>query len=42
MNTSEMSKMQKTWSIIAAVVTGGVAIDVYSLAGPLAEAGAVN
>lgn len=37
-----MSKRQKTWSIITAVVTGGVTIGLYTLAGPLAEAGAVN
>lgn len=34
-----MSKAKKTWSIIAAVLTGGVAITVYGLAAPMAEAG---
>jgi len=32
-----MSKKAKIWSIIAAVVTGGVAIGIYSMS-PLSEA----
>ena len=32
-----MSKITKTWTIIAAVLTGGVAI-AFSFAGPLADA----
>ena len=33
-----MSKITKTWTVIAAVLTGGVAIGVYTFAGPLADA----
>ena len=33
-----MSKITKTWTIIAAVLTGGVAIAAFSFAGPLADA----
>lgn len=36
---SDMSKVRKTWTIIAAVLAGGVAIAAFSLAGPMAEAG---
>ena len=32
-----MNKITKTWAIIAAVLTGGVAIGVYTF-GPLADA----
>lgn len=34
-----MSKVRKAWTIIAAVVAGGVAIAAFSLAGPMNEAG---
>lgn len=34
-----MSKVRKTWMTIAALVTGGVTIAAFSLAGPIAEAG---
>jgi hypothetical protein len=33
-----MNKITKTWTIIAAVLTGGVAIAAYTFAGPLADA----
>jgi hypothetical protein len=33
-----MSKVRKTWAIIAAAVTGGVAIAAISLAGSMNEA----
>ena len=33
-----MNKITKTWAIIAAVLTGGVAITAFTFAGPLAEA----
>ena len=31
--------IRRMWTIIAAIVTGGVAITVVGLAGPMAEAG---
>ena len=33
-----MNKITKTWAVIAAVLTGGVAIAAYTFAGPLADA----
>ena len=34
-----MSKAKKLWTIVAAVMTGGVTVAAYSLFGPMAEAG---
>lgn len=34
-----MSKARKLWTIVGAVLTGGVAITVFSLAASTAEAG---
>jgi hypothetical protein len=34
-----MSKVRKTWTIVGAIVAGGVTLTVLALAGPIAEAG---